>query len=216
MGLTINYTIIAKTSQQAIDGLEKLRQKCLDLPFEEVGQVEHKVITQDDIDFFDELQRQCICPNNSKENLHQRDLLIKQRGLDTWTMIKSDGVPSEVISLSLWPGEGCESSDITFYQKGEIFEAHEFCKTQYAEHFVRCHTLVCAMLDIVKEIGFDLEVNDEGEFYETRDLKVLAKNLGDYNALVESIGGMLKDAGWHDDQVVCALNKNKTVIKFKE
>ena len=216
MGLTINYTIAAKTAEQAIDGLEKLRQKCLDLPFEDVGVVLHKQITQEDIDYFDSLQAAYSYPNNSQVNLQHRDRLMEERGLTTWELIKSEGVPSEVISLELWPGEGCESCDITFYKKDGVFRASEFCKTQYAAHFVRCHTLVVAMLDIMAELGFDLKVDDEGGFYESRDMKILAKNLDDYNIIVKSIGGMIKAAGWPEDQIVCALDKNKTIIKITD
>jgi hypothetical protein len=69
------------------------------------------------------------------------------------------------------------------------------------------------MLDIAKELGFAVKVDDEGDFYKTRDLAVLAKNLGDYNTLVASVGGMLKAAGWEADQVVCALDKSKTIMR---
>ena len=212
MGLTINYTITTPTSKQAVEGLEKLRQACLDLPFEEVGKVERKDITQADLDYWNELQWGSMFPNNSRENLQKRNELIEARGFTIWELIKADNEPTEIVSLVLYPGEGCEECAITFRKVDGHYEAQEFCKTQYAAHFVRCHTLVVAMLDIAKSIGFEVDVRDEGQFYETRDLCVLAQNLGEYNSLVESIGGQLRAAGWENDQIVCALDKSKNIM----
>jgi len=51
MGLTIHYTIEFKsTAKQLQTKLEKVRQACRDLPFEEVGEIGTVKITQKIID----------------------------------------------------------------------------------------------------------------------------------------------------------------------
>ena len=68
-----------------------------------------------------------------------------------------------------------------------------FCKTQYAsdpkaggiENFLRCHLSVVKMLDFLKQTGLvAVDVRDEGEYWEKRDLEALAKEVGDWNVLV--------------------------------
>src|SRR5208283_4259765 len=78
-----------------------------------------------------------------------------------------------------------------------------FCKTQYASHkgdggsienFLRCHLSIIAILDYAKQIGFEVKVNDEGGFWEKRDVQALCKQLVEYNEFIAAFGGLLKDA----------------------
>ena len=39
-----------------------------------------------------------------------------------------------------------------------------------------------------------MEVSDEGDFWESRDLAVLARHIGEYDALVAGMAGIFKDA----------------------
>jgi len=226
MGLTINYTITTKGNAAELAlKLETIRQKCLDLPFAEVGEVKTTKITKNHIAIWNWLQNSLAFPNNSSDNLEMRDLILELLGVSTWGIIEAgvwkekDGrswqelKPTTNVSLGLWPGEGCESCDLNFYLRGKQFIAHSFCKTQYAVHFVQAHLLVVKMLDLMKDAGFSVEVRDEGKYYETRNLKILAKELGDYNVLVGSISGMLKDLGWKSDQIECALDKSQNIMK---
>jgi hypothetical protein len=76
-----------------------------------------------------------------------------------------------------------------------------FCKTQYANdprvggwaNFQRAHLSVLAILEHMQQIGFSVKVSDEGHFWEGRDLAVLAKNIGEYDALLAGIAGIFKD-----------------------
>jgi hypothetical protein len=215
MGLTINYKITAKNEKQAIEGLEKLRQRCLDLPFEKVGEVKKKEVTKEIQSLWHFLQEQCFYPNNSKENLQKRDKLIETKGLSTWDMVESDNRVGKIVSFNIWPGEGCESCDIRFFiEKNKKPKAEGFCKTQYSVHFLRHHTLVCNMLDIAKEVGFEVEVKDEGEYFETRDIKVLAKNLEAYNGIVLEIGNRIKEV-FGAKNVESSIDKNQSIIRIK-
>ena len=69
------------------------------------------------------------------------------------------------------------------------------CKTQYAsnvsvEHFVRCHTAIVALLDEAARLGFDVRVDDEGEYWEDRDVRKLAAKVDDMNHLIAGLAGV--------------------------
>ena len=51
-----------------------------------------------------------------------------------------------------------------------------------------------ALLDEAKKLGFLGKVNDEGDFWETRSLERLTKEVGEQSAMLASLLGALKDA----------------------
>jgi len=209
MGLTLHYNIeFNGTAKQLQAKLEKIRQACSDLPFEEVGEkVETVRITKKIIDTWNELQKKCSHPNNSDKNLAKRDREIEKLGVTTWQMTEigewkhEDGKhwretkPTTMVSLSLWPEKGCESADLNFKRRKGKFVCDSFCKTQYAEHFVQCHLLVIQLLDLLKTESFVMvDIYDEGDYYQTRDIAVLAKNINESTAMISSILGGLQSA----------------------
>jgi len=81
------------------------------------------------------------------------------------------------------------------------FQWEGFCKTHYAvnhglANFLRAHLLVCDMMDAAKNIGLEVDVQDEGEYYNDpkRDVDRLAKEIGGQAAMVSAFAGALKDA----------------------
>ena len=76
-----------------------------------------------------------------------------------------------------------------------------FCKTQYANdprvggwpNFQRAHLSVLAVLEHMQQLGFKVRVSDEGDFWKSRDLAVLAKNIGEYDAMIAGLAGIFKD-----------------------
>jgi hypothetical protein len=96
--------------------------------------------------------------------------------------------------------------DIVHGREHVIPAAHgvwsSFCKTQYANapelggwhNFQRAHISVLAVLEHMQQIGFAVHVSDEGDFWQTRDLAVLAKNIGQYDAMIAGLAGIFKDA----------------------
>ena len=207
MGLTIHYTVeFQGTARQLQTKLEQIRIACLDLPFEEVGQIKCVKITRNHIKIFKWLQVMLSHPNNGRDNLKMRDLIMDMLGVQTWQMIelgiwrhegnrsRQEHKPTTIISLPLWPGEGCESCDLNFYKRGKVFVCSSFCKTQYATRFVDCHLLVIKLLDMLQETDFKLDVSDEGDYWETRDLEVLAKNINDYTVLLGDVFDSLKQS----------------------
>jgi len=195
MGLTIHYTIEFDGATEQLQGeLEEVRHICLNLPFEKVGESVKTVnITEDIIRIYDGLSQKVNYPNNSQENLAMRDSILKELGTSTSQMVEfGEGKPTTTVSLDLLPGEGCESMDLCFQLRDGNFVCNSFCKTQYAEEFVKCHLLIIKLLDLLKDKGFEVDVVDEGEYWESRDMKVLAKNLNESTSGILAIGDMLK------------------------
>jgi len=73
------------------------------------------------------------------------------------------------------------------------------CKTQYAsmvsaDHFVRCHTSIVALLDAAVGLGFQVRVADEGGYWESRDTDRLLAEVEKMNRLIATLAGGLHDA----------------------
>jgi len=121
--------------------------------------------------------------------------------------------------VEVWPGEGCESAHLglcqyrrrvpymlhgrygsvrTDYTGGWLFKGG--CKTQYAsehgwEHFLRCHKMILSILNFWRQMDVNVEVNDEGGYWETGSEKKLRDTLQGYNGLIAALAGAFKDAG---------------------
>jgi hypothetical protein len=86
-----------------------------------------------------------------------------------------------------------------FVTPPEVSSDYTFCKTQYASedgipNFVTAHLTVLSVLEKMRQVGFEMDIHDDGEFYETRSLKTLIENVSDYNGMVAGLAGALKDA----------------------
>jgi hypothetical protein len=76
-----------------------------------------------------------------------------------------------------------------------------FCKTQYANdprvggmpNFLRAHLAVCAILEKAQNLGFQVHVSDEGDFWKKRDVKALAEEIGHWDQMLAGLFGVLKD-----------------------
>jgi hypothetical protein len=49
------------------------------------------------------------------------------------------------------------------------------------------------MLDHAKQLGILANVSDEGDFWEKRDVKALAQEVGEWNELIAAQAGQLKE-----------------------
>jgi len=291
MGLTIHYDVeFDGTTKQLQKKLEKIRQSCLDLPFETVSEIKKVRITQKIIDAFEWLQAlgmdrdeflirrepqkyikqfnkilkmlntsyeelkkvkeentQCPehissvhleifnlfenilnDPRNLKHNeyLEIRDKTLEALGTSTWQMIQfgefhqednrvwREQEPTTVVSFGVWAGEGCESTDFSFEKRGKKWVCSSFTKTQYAEEFVKCHLLVIRVLDLFVEQGFAAKVNDEGEYWETRDLSKLADNINEYTTMIQTMfSGLKKAAKKTDFEIEAPIENSKNYMK---
>jgi hypothetical protein len=202
MGLTIHYDLKTNlTKPQDIRQLvESMRQHALDLPFKEVSEIkeftgpETSWETEDDPDRWLKIQ---TAGHASLGQTHYR-------------------VPAlNIVALHTWPGEGCEQANFGFCQYPAYFKPekrriatnligwqwHSFCKTQYAsdpkcggtEYFLRCHLCVIKMLDFIKQTGHvEVEVSDESDYWQHRDIKKLAQKVGEWNELVAGVASELR------------------------
>lgn len=88
-----------------------------------------------------------------------------------------------------------------------------FCKTQYASqpeeggvtNFLRCHLLVVALLDAARDLGFAVEVSDEGHYWDRRSIPDLIGEIGDWNAFILGVGRKLQ--GIDGGQVLTAIDE---------
>ena len=92
--------------------------------------------------------------------------------------------------------------DIVHGKEHVIPAAHgvwsSFCKTVYANNpevggwnnFQRAHLSVVAVLEHMQQIGFTVEVNDEGDFWKDRNLAALAKAVGESDAMAAGMAAI--------------------------
>lgn len=111
-------------------------------------------------------------------------------------------------------GAGCEPATIAFLSRGSG-DAREWfwrchCKTQYASsvseaHFIKCHVGLVTLLDRARELGVDVEVHDEGEYWEKRDETQLVAEVRRWNQLMARFAGRLADVLGDKHDVVAPI-----------
>lgn len=67
------------------------------------------------------------------------------------------------------------------------------------QHFPKCHKQIISLLDFWRDLGVQVEVNDEGGYWETRSEQTLRQRLEQYDGLIASVAGMFKDASGAPD-----------------
>jgi hypothetical protein len=218
MGLTIHYQLAATGGEaHARKLVQQLRQAALDLPFAHVGQMVE--FRGDQCDWH---QRPADDPH--RWLLIQAGTHIalpvsppeKRRGVRR----ELDVLPLHVIAFATKPGHGSEPANFGLCQfPGEVSHPQlgklrtklkgwswdSFCKTHYASdprcgglpNFLHCHLGVVALLDEAQRLGLLGKVSDEGDFWETRNLERLTKEIGEQSAMLAGLLGVLKDAMSH-------------------
>ena len=118
--------------------------------------------------------------------------------------------------LTVDVGEGCESFDIMLGRmgNGRIWKGQRFTKTQYATHFHTAHLAVCEMLDLCRDAGILKSVQDDGHFFENRNIQELAKNINKWTESTRMIADALKSAGERKGfNVVASIDKATNIMK---
>src|ERR1035438_2442612 len=214
MGLTIHYSLEAQGREaHARKLIHALHQTALDLPFKELGQIVELSGDQCDSnqrDREDPLRWLLIQADETVEIPAQGRVMGGQT-FRSYQRVR----PLRLIAFTAWPGEGCESSNFGLCKFPAVVDSERgplktrlsgwrwssFCKTQYSPdpkcggvaNFLQCHLTVIAMLDKAKELGCVMEVNDEGDFWQKRDLKALDQEIGSWNEMIAALGGRVKD-----------------------
>jgi hypothetical protein len=212
MGLTVHYSLKAETSsiKRAHQLLSQLRQRALDLPFKTVGPLVE--LRGDACDF-----------EHQPQDSPHRWLLVQAGRSVEHGRYSYNIPPRHLIAFETHPGGGCEPANfgLCLYPAtiavvdGDVLPHRQrrlrtglsgwswrsFCKTQYAsnpdcggvENFLRCHLLVIRLLEEARNLGILQSVSDEGEYWEKRDIKALAQEVGEWNQQIAALAGKLKD-----------------------
>lgn len=105
------------------------------------------------------------------------------------------------IGLCLYPSNVLDRSGKLRATRLSGWRWSSFCKTQYASdpslgdvaNFVRCHVSIVQLLDHAQSLGVIEEVNDEGGYYEQRDIEALIREVTKWNEAIAGFAGSLKD-----------------------
>jgi len=215
MGLTIHYELAATGDEaNARKLVQQLRQAALDLPFQHVGEIVE--FRGDQCDWKrrpdDDPYRWLLIQAGTHIALPVSPA-EKRQGVTRPLDVR----PSNIIAFETEPGDGCEAanfglcqfpSEVSHPEFGKVKTKligrswHSFCKTHYASdprcgglpNFLRCHLGVVALLDEAKRLGCLASVSDDGDFWETRSLERLTKEIGEQSAMLAGFLGALKDA----------------------
>ncbi|ACK73943.1 hypothetical protein PCC7424_5360 (plasmid) [Gloeothece citriformis PCC 7424] len=188
MGLTIHYSFKTDTEQafEAYQLIERLHQFALTLPFMQVNSIV-------------ELNE------NEVQNTDATDPLLCLKIHAAKTKIVDFEIdkiyPISLIGFTIYAAQGCEELDIFLgrYSDSHIWEAHSFCKTQYAAleeyggilNFIKVHTSIVLMLDEAQKLGILEEVVDESHYWEDRNLKKLIEEIMIWQGLTSEVGEIL-------------------------
>lgn len=102
--------------------------------------------------------------------------------------------PHPLVCFPVWPGKGCEPAAFGFCNLPAVegWQWSYSCCTQPAsrpehgglENFLRCHLAVIGLLDAIKRAGLaEVEVIDDGGYWERRDPKKLAEGVRAWNGV---------------------------------
>lgn len=211
MGLTIHWNWQGpKSRDEARTAIEQLRQRALDLPFEAVSEVVN--LQGDDATF-----HHCAEEDAFGWLKTQARHTVWNRSYTTgW-----DCMPLEIIAFEILVASGSEPMNVILatYPKTIMIEDERtgrqmrlrtdrhgwsgrgFTKTQYASdpqcggipNFLRAHLSVCRMLEHATDIGLIVEVSDESQFYEKRDIQSLVETVGQWNQQIAAFVGVMMD-----------------------
>ncbi len=199
MGLTIHWQLQyqGNSPQQVLEGL---RQKALDMKFEEVGDIV-QLPTTGEPNWLDIMAQRYVqlgnqCPTHRGKQKCECSMTQK---------------PVIGYGFNAWPGEGSEDMNIFLcqYPDTKFWHGRGFCKTQYAEYFRKAHLLVISLLDLCKEAGILESVYDEGGYWEKRDVKALLVEVGQWDAVIGRFAQQLKTA-LGAENVLCAIDQVKS------
>jgi len=226
MGITIHYDFKHKgDSKSAFVKLETVRKNILKL------QKNHKYIVQ--------VVSPIFMLKYDKENYVSPNVLKMPRQIQrtyNWAKIqycprerfidnKYIETPQEEIKkhrgfvFLIYTDSGSEPTNIGLISKdNKHWFGSAFTKTQYATDFLRCHITIIRILDICKAVGILSKVLDEAQYWESRNLRLLAKNINESTAFISSVIGKIEETKEFDgekiDTIEAPINKCKNFMRI--
>jgi hypothetical protein len=102
--------------------------------------------------------------------------------------------PHPLVCFPVWPGKGCEPAAFGFCKLPPVegWRWSFTCCTQSASHpehgglenFLRCHRAIISLLDAIAQAGVaEVEVKDDGGYWERRDPEALAETARLWNGV---------------------------------
>lgn len=204
MGLTIHYTLEynGDNPASARQIVEQLRQKALDLPFKQVGEIIEVEGEQADSDTLEKDDANLWLLIQAGRYIQREDHFhrVQPQRLIAFRTLPGDGSEEANFGLATYPSSIEIDGETVSTDVGEWCWS-SFCKTQYAsnpkcggvENFVRCHLAIVSLLDAAAELGILKEVGDESGYWEKRDMVALAEEVGHWNTVIAGFAGRLKD-----------------------
>jgi len=223
MGLTIHYSLRSgmRSPKKARKLVAHLRGRALDLPFDRVGEIVELTGTACDFEKTDpeSTHRWLLIQagqyvDRPAEHGGTYSYNVAPTHLIAFETQPGDGCEQANFGLCRYPafieiqeepryvwGQGFVRRKRRLRTKLSGWYWSSFCKTQYASdpraggtaNFLKCHLAVVRMLDSAKELGILDNVSDEGHFWEKRDVRALAEEVGTWNEMIAAAFGKLKD-----------------------
>lgn len=219
MGLAIGWNLTLPGSHSSLEArgrVEELRRRALELPFLHVFEMES-------------LRGDGLAAARERGWVWGDKYFAVPRADGGGTSRREEhasATATEMIHFVVHPGRGAESANFgvarhpaTSFHNGvevpvpdhHLWSGRACCKTQYAgnprfggeESFLRSHVGLIALLDSAKDLGFGVEVGDDGSYWDERDPEKLVAELRRWNTIVARFAGAFGDAlGERDDGVL--------------
>lgn len=201
MGLTINFSLRTRLRgvKQIRAVLDQLRHRAFDLPFQVVGPL---VTCVDQECHFESRQED----DPHRQMLKGCRQYIEREWPD-YGIAMHEFEPHQAIGFCTIPGDGCEGASFGLCHYPATISVRDprqpsrfqtirtrlagwrwssFCKTVFAsnpefggvENFLRCHLSLVGLLDAARELGLLEWVKDESDYWDNRDLGLLAWQVG--------------------------------------
>jgi len=161
-----------------------------------------------------------IRPLRDKEELSCYSLGVSPKEIVAFSAWPAEGCEEANFGVCLFPKTVSIKSSYKLTDSARRLKIEEaknwhwnsFCKTQYAnnpncggvKNFLRAHLLVIKTLDKAKELGFGVDVSDEGNYWTKRSVEELTKDIGEWDNFIAKMGGQLKDA-FSNDKKGCSV-----------
>lgn len=216
MGLTIHYKLKFKGSEaEAFSKLREARSAAIKLGFPEISEIWPLNFSKD---YNNRAENEKVSGKEHSGSYRWAKIQYAPKNIQEGNTYRppKDYTTFKGFVFIAWAGIECEPTNIGLISNdGENWAGEAFTKTQYAEDFVKCHLLVITMLDALNLISILEEVNDEGEYWETRDISKLGENINASTKMISEFAGKLKSI-YPADQISSAIDKSKNIVNVKK